>query len=842
VKDYRESTVVAARFWATLLELAPASVAGSDLSFRHGLLLLFLLSERGVQNSDRIFSLFSLTGTEPSFTQPYTRDFERHAILSWLADATAEVYIDQIGRTYALAIKTMGFRMLDENIFVRQHDWLKKQFDWVSEWVNAHDTQLMLTTFDYGHAELTRVRRDVARESFAASLAVSCMLDEWTSMGDLFSPTARLVRTAGALRHGVSRCLISHDVTDHFTAMRLHIQDVQFDHLNREQLSDLNLPVGVDFLLLDPLQSADGQPADLLYEQSNLDDSLSSITFAQRLLKRSDNFGLALLIVPRSECTKKQWHKDIRRDLVEQQRIVAVIDFPAKAAGRSKLSAWLIAGYRNAAPRHSDQVLFINAEPLNRLTSTSDPNTTTDFIGALIAAVFENDRHQSRLLKRLEETNSLLANIFVREFGHGRYEASGLARSVHIDEVRERGFVLEAKAYLTFEAGDLWDKGTDRRQLDSLLQNRGDIGKRIYIIGNNGEGKSLLLRDIAIDTASRQRHTMVIAFGASDRFPKRAAAHAAPFYRYLGARTSKTGINVLQTAVDVGELMLRIHANHERLTVLDNALDLIGFTSHLFLIPKELKASDGQQTSLIRGIVNLASKDRGDRQLTDELRNSPALARKYKLGLQRANSRDTILPFEELSSGEQQIIALAAKMISEAKQQTLFLVDEPEVSLHVGWQRAVPKLFARIAHAFQADILVATHSPILIASAEEKGDYCFTIRDRALTEVALEDRNSVETALFEGFRTYTDNTREIHERCASLVAGFIESANSHEDPRQSVAPVLEKLDDMKTIIQLQHRFARNEGVAFDVNLIDRAKAAVKEMADLAASDSTREET
>jgi ABC-type multidrug transport system ATPase subunit len=242
---------------------------------------------------------------------------------------------------------------------------------------------------------------------------------------------------------------------------------------------------------------------------------------------------------------------------------------------------------------------------------------------------------------------------------------------------------------------------------------------------------------------------------------------------------------------------------------------------------------------LISGIVRLASEDEDDLALIERLRTTSGLARKYKLGLRRSNSRDTILPFDELSSGEQQIITLAAKMISEAEQDVLFIIDEPEISLHVAWQRAVPKIFAMIAQEFQADILVATHSPVLIASADEQRDYCFTARDRALRELSPDDRRSVETALFEGFRTYTNNNREVHERCASLVAGFIDDANGPGNPEQAIKPVLKKLDDMKEVINLQQRFAEEDGIRFDLGLIERAKAAVREMADLAAQEASR---
>jgi predicted AAA+ superfamily ATPase len=42
----------------------------------------------------------------------------------------------------------------------------------------------------------------------------------------------------------------------------------------------------------------------------------------------------------------------------------------------------------------------------------------------------------------------------------------------------------------------------------------------IYVIGNNGEGKSLMLRQLASDFSEQGRRVVGICFGASDRFPR----------------------------------------------------------------------------------------------------------------------------------------------------------------------------------------------------------------------------------------------------------------------------------------------------------------------------------
>lgn len=68
----------------------------------------------------------------------------------------------------------------------------------------------------------------------------------------------------------------------------------------------------------------------------------------------------------------------------------------------------------------------------------------------------------------------------------------------------------------------------------------------------------------------------------------------------------------------------------------------------------------------------------------------------------------------DLSSGEQHQLVMLYKLIfSDAKDQ-LYLIDEPEISLHVEWQRQFSEDLRLIAEARGHRFLVATHSPQII--------------------------------------------------------------------------------------------------------------------------------
>ena len=67
-----------------------------------------------------------------------------------------------------------------------------------------------------------------------------------------------------------------------------------------------------------------------------------------------------------------------------------------------------------------------------------------------------------------------------------------------------------------------------------------------------------------------------------------------------------------------------------------------------------------------------------------------------------------------LSSGEQHEIVLLYELLFKVKPNSLILIDEPELSLHVVWQQQFLKDIQEIAELSEFDILIATHSPQII--------------------------------------------------------------------------------------------------------------------------------
>jgi ABC-type uncharacterized transport system ATPase subunit len=75
------------------------------------------------------------------------------------------------------------------------------------------------------------------------------------------------------------------------------------------------------------------------------------------------------------------------------------------------------------------------------------------------------------------------------------------------------------------------------------------------------------------------------------------------------------------------------------------------------------------------------------------------------------------ISIERLSSGEKQLLILFIEALLQRKKQCVFLADEPELSLHITWQRKILPAIQKINE--NAQIIVATHSPEIASNFVE---------------------------------------------------------------------------------------------------------------------------
>ena len=88
-------------------------------------------------------------------------------------------------------------------------------------------------------------------------------------------------------------------------------------------------------------------------------------------------------------------------------------------------------------------------------------------------------------------------------------------------------------------------------------------------------------------------------------------------------------------------------------------------------------------------------------------------------GLVAKNESDQKLPLRSLSSGEQHELVLHYDLLFKTPPNTIVLIDEPELSLHVEWQKKFLPDLMDIVRLSGFDAVVATHSPFIVGERDD---------------------------------------------------------------------------------------------------------------------------
>lgn len=79
----------------------------------------------------------------------------------------------------------------------------------------------------------------------------------------------------------------------------------------------------------------------------------------------------------------------------------------------------------------------------------------------------------------------------------------------------------------------------------------------------------------------------------------------------------------------------------------------------------------------------------------------------------KSGDKNTI-PLEKLSSGEKHDFIMFYELIFNSDKTKVFLIDEPEISLHVAWQMEFINVLEKICELNGTQAIVATHSPDIV--------------------------------------------------------------------------------------------------------------------------------
>lgn len=83
-------------------------------------------------------------------------------------------------------------------------------------------------------------------------------------------------------------------------------------------------------------------------------------------------------------------------------------------------------------------------------------------------------------------------------------------------------------------------------------------------------------------------------------------------------------------------------------------------------------------------------------------------------GFSLITHKKKLLDFSDLSTGEQHQIILLYELLFTAQENMIVLIDEPEISLHVSWQKSFVDDLLEIMKLRKMQVIIATHSPDIV--------------------------------------------------------------------------------------------------------------------------------
>ncbi|QCY14130.1 AAA family ATPase [Pseudomonas sp. MPC6] len=254
-----------------------------------------------------------------------------------------------------------------------------------------------------------------------------------------------------------------------------------------------------------------------------------------------------------------------------------------------------------------------------------------------------------------------------------------------------------------------------------------NIGKINLVTGNNGTGKSRFFAVAAAQAISktgvldsRFRQLLCLSGTHNDKYPRQ-IWNAGPDdwgICYLGYKVANNMISdIAPFRVIVGALLGEGSIRRSNPEAVSFCLEKLNIDPEIKLHFRYGKNRKDGLSDFVSNevIVNLESAQEDMTMLAIK-----GALREKGLSLQtisvKRNSRYYTL--SDLSSGERSYMLTLLGALYCAKNRALIFFDEPENSLHPGWQKTILRDFRKVLelNGISTTILVATHSPLIAGS------------------------------------------------------------------------------------------------------------------------------
>ena len=143
------------------------------------------------------------------------------------------------------------------------------------------------------------------------------------------------------------------------------------------------------------------------------------------------------------------------------------------------------------------------------------------------------------------------------------------------------------------------------------------------------------------------------------------------------------------------------------------SISLMNRTAAILKLSAEYQTERAQILEPIKMYVDIVEQYFKDKHIEFDSMSS-RLIPIVKIG----NKNERSLDMNALSSGEKQLLILLTETLLQQKKPYVFIADEPELSLHIEWQRNLVNSIRSLNP--NAQIIFATHAPEIAANHPKK--------------------------------------------------------------------------------------------------------------------------
>ncbi len=162
-------------------------------------------------------------------------------------------------------------------------------------------------------------------------------------------------------------------------------------------------------------------------------------------------------------------------------------------------------------------------------------------------------------------------------------------------------------------------------------------------------------------------------------------------------------------------------------------------------------------------------------------------------------TKNTPFKYEEASSGESHLLSSLHGIMSSLENDSLLVIDEPEVSLHPNWQIDYIEILKSMLRGFEGvNVVISTHSHLLLSSLKNEESRICSMRRNAETgevQVTLLDYETYgwdpESILYNVFEVATMRNRYFEYDLRKLIS-LISTQSDDRDEIRTLKVKLEK--------------------------------------------------